>query len=143
MNFADRRAEYPVKVHDVIISPDPVVRGEEATFKVSASTSTTLCSLLLSVSFLSFICLICFHVRVLVWLHNHESLLPISMILWKIMESWFKKFPVQWLKVWFHTTREIFFVIFFGHLVLKCAEWFLKLISIYIIVAFNAWVFCA
>ncbi|KAH7541819.1 uncharacterized protein LOC107403581 [Ziziphus jujuba] len=39
VKYCDRKADYPVKVHGITISPDPVVRGEEATFKVSASTS--------------------------------------------------------------------------------------------------------
>lgn len=51
--FADRKADYPVKVHGITISPDPVVRGEEATFKVSASTSNTLRLLSASISFIS------------------------------------------------------------------------------------------
>lgn len=36
--FADKKADYPVKIHGVTISPDPVVRGKKATFEVSATT---------------------------------------------------------------------------------------------------------
>ena len=35
---ADKGRHYPVKVSGVEIVPDPVVRGEPATFKISAST---------------------------------------------------------------------------------------------------------
>lgn len=35
---ADRTGNYAVKVSGVDMSPDPVVRGEPATFKISAST---------------------------------------------------------------------------------------------------------
>lgn len=37
--YADKGRHYPVKVSGVEIIPDPVVRGEPATFKISASTS--------------------------------------------------------------------------------------------------------
>jgi hypothetical protein len=36
--FADKGRSYPVKVSGVEVVPDPVVRGEPATFKISAST---------------------------------------------------------------------------------------------------------
>jgi hypothetical protein len=36
--FADKHKDYPVKVSGVEIVPDPVQRGVEATFKISAST---------------------------------------------------------------------------------------------------------
>lgn len=35
---ADKGKKYPVKVSGVEIVPDPVARGEPATFKISAST---------------------------------------------------------------------------------------------------------
>jgi hypothetical protein len=35
---ADKGRHYPVKVSSVEIIPDPVVRGQPATFKISAST---------------------------------------------------------------------------------------------------------
>ncbi|KAL9261282.1 MD-2-related lipid-recognition protein ROSY1-like protein [Drosera capensis] len=35
---ADKSSDYDVKVHGVEISPDPVARGQPATFSISAST---------------------------------------------------------------------------------------------------------
>jgi len=36
--LAEKGLDYPVKVSGVEVVPDPVVRGEPATFKISAST---------------------------------------------------------------------------------------------------------
>jgi len=38
LNFADKKADYDVKVHGLEISPNPVARGQAATFSISAST---------------------------------------------------------------------------------------------------------
>ena len=37
--FVDKKADYPVKVSGVEISPDPVESGKPATFKISATSS--------------------------------------------------------------------------------------------------------
>lgn len=37
---ADNNEEYQVKVHGVVISPDPIVTGQPATFSISANTGT-------------------------------------------------------------------------------------------------------
>ena len=50
--LADMKANYVVKVHDVVISPDPVKTGEATTFIIKASTSTFLYSFDRLVSFL-------------------------------------------------------------------------------------------
>lgn len=36
--YADKKGDYAVKVSGVEISPNPVVRGKPATFKISAAT---------------------------------------------------------------------------------------------------------
>ncbi|KAM3278672.1 hypothetical protein ACQJBY_046132 [Aegilops geniculata] len=40
--YCNKGRHYPVKVSGVEIVPDPVVRGEPATFKISASTDKTI-----------------------------------------------------------------------------------------------------
>ncbi|KAF3439472.1 hypothetical protein FNV43_RR17750 [Rhamnella rubrinervis] len=44
VKYCDKKANYPVKVHGVAISPDPVVRGKKATFEVSATTGEVISS---------------------------------------------------------------------------------------------------
>ncbi|KAF7823167.1 putative phosphatidylglycerol/phosphatidylinositol transfer protein [Senna tora] len=38
VRYCDKKANYAVKVHGVEISPDPVVRGKPATFKIKSTT---------------------------------------------------------------------------------------------------------
>ncbi|EEF38289.1 putative phosphatidylglycerol/phosphatidylinositol transfer protein DDB_G0282179 [Ricinus communis] len=38
VRYCDKKADYDVKVKGVEISPNPVVRGQQATFSISAST---------------------------------------------------------------------------------------------------------
>ncbi|KAK1586523.1 hypothetical protein Q3G72_003417 [Acer saccharum] len=38
IKYCDKKGDYPVKVQEVEISPDPVVSGNPATFNISAST---------------------------------------------------------------------------------------------------------
>eukprot|EP00262_Sarcandra_glabra_P009034 TRINITY_DN23018_c0_g1_i1.p1 TRINITY_DN23018_c0_g1~~TRINITY_DN23018_c0_g1_i1.p1 ORF type:complete len:152 (-),score=22.92 TRINITY_DN23018_c0_g1_i1:172-627(-) len=38
VDYCDRKGEYAVKVKGVDMSPDPVVKGKPATFKISATT---------------------------------------------------------------------------------------------------------
>ncbi|KAA0060180.1 putative phosphatidylglycerol/phosphatidylinositol transfer protein [Cucumis melo var. makuwa] len=40
--YCDRRGNYPVKVDELEVSPDPVKSGQPATFTVSASTGKAL-----------------------------------------------------------------------------------------------------
>ncbi|KAF3972832.1 hypothetical protein CMV_003697 [Castanea mollissima] len=40
-DFLDKKADYPVKVSGVVVSPNPVVSGKPATFNISATTATT------------------------------------------------------------------------------------------------------
>lgn len=37
---ADKKAEYDVKVSEVKISPDPIAKGQPATFNISASAGS-------------------------------------------------------------------------------------------------------
>lgn len=39
-SFADKEADYEVKVHGVEISPNPIVRGHPVTYNISASTGS-------------------------------------------------------------------------------------------------------
>ncbi|XP_028756759.1 putative phosphatidylglycerol/phosphatidylinositol transfer protein DDB_G0282179 [Neltuma alba] len=38
VHYCDKKGDYAVKVHGVDVSPNPVVRGKPATFKISAAT---------------------------------------------------------------------------------------------------------
>jgi hypothetical protein len=38
LGLAEKGRDYPVKVTGVEVIPDPVIRGEPATFRISAST---------------------------------------------------------------------------------------------------------
>lgn len=40
MTFAEKGADYPVKVSGVDMSPNPIARGKPATFNISATTGT-------------------------------------------------------------------------------------------------------
>ncbi|PSR86427.1 Phosphatidylglycerol/phosphatidylinositol transfer protein [Actinidia chinensis var. chinensis] len=42
IKYCNKKANYVVKVHDVVISPDPVKTGEDTTFTIKASTSQAL-----------------------------------------------------------------------------------------------------
>ena len=46
--FVDKKADYAVKVSGVEISPNPVVSGQAATFKISATSGNLSLSLSLS-----------------------------------------------------------------------------------------------
>ncbi|RYR69220.1 hypothetical protein Ahy_A03g015757 [Arachis hypogaea] len=53
-NYCDKKANYDVKVSAVEISPDPVVSGEAATFKIKASSGQAISGgdLIIAVSYL-------------------------------------------------------------------------------------------
>ncbi|XP_015953202.1 uncharacterized protein LOC107477662 [Arachis duranensis] len=53
-NYCDKKANYDVKVSEVEISPDPVVSGEAATFKIKASSGQAISGgdLIIAVSYL-------------------------------------------------------------------------------------------
>ncbi|MGI4329169.1 uncharacterized protein LOC130767902 [Actinidia eriantha] len=42
IKYCNKKANYVVKVHDVVISPDPVKTGEPTTFTIKASTNQAL-----------------------------------------------------------------------------------------------------
>ncbi|GMH22982.1 hypothetical protein Nepgr_024825 [Nepenthes gracilis] len=42
IRYCDKTADYDVKVHEVEISPDPIARGQPATFNISASTEKSI-----------------------------------------------------------------------------------------------------
>ncbi|XP_021892667.1 putative phosphatidylglycerol/phosphatidylinositol transfer protein DDB_G0282107 [Carica papaya] len=42
VKYCDKDADYAVKVKDVVISPNPVVRGKPATFKILGSTGESI-----------------------------------------------------------------------------------------------------
>ncbi|XP_030960728.1 uncharacterized protein LOC126724783 [Quercus robur] len=44
VKYCDKKADYPVKVSGVVVSPNPVVSGKPATFNISATTGKPISS---------------------------------------------------------------------------------------------------
>ncbi|KAK9699242.1 hypothetical protein RND81_08G162200 [Saponaria officinalis] len=44
IRYCDKKADYEVKVHAVEITPDPIARGQPATFNIAASTGKNISS---------------------------------------------------------------------------------------------------
>lgn len=59
--MSDKRSEYDVEVKGVEISPDPIARGQPATFSIAATTGTlVLHAFLIGFCYYTFSCIWCF-----------------------------------------------------------------------------------